>query len=206
MLIKVCGLTRYEDVCFCDKLGINMVGFIFYPKSPRFIYSEKVQGFSCDFAKKVGVFVKHDICKINKIIEQAGLDLIQLHGPYSINDCIKIGTSRVIKVIWPDSFKTKKDFLNEVRDYSRACKYLLFDAGTKGGGHGIGIKNIEYLRDIPNDISWLIAGGVCLNNISYFLGHISPHGIDMNSGVESSPGIKDKKAILKIFKKIKETR
>ena len=206
MLLKVCGLTRYEDVLFCDNLGVDLVGFIFFKKSPRYISVDKVKSFCTKNAKKVGVFVDHSAHEILQIIEYANLDLVQLHGKYSDTDCEKIGTHRIILTKWPDAYKDKNAFLNEIHRLSNKCLYFLFDAGIKGGGHGTKIKNISFLKAIPEEIKWIIAGGISSNNIEDILCELSPDGIDVNSGVEISKGIKDKDKIMGIYKKIKELR
>jgi phosphoribosylanthranilate isomerase len=154
----------------------------------------------------VGVFVNHDRETIKKIAKQAKLDLIQLHGPYSVEDCRELGASRIIKVLWPDSYDNKKSFLNDLKKYCGACRYFLFDAGKKGGGHGKEISALDYLKIIPKHIKWLMAGGISPDNIETLAKEISPTGWDVNSGVEISPGKKDQKLILNVLKKIKEMR
>ncbi len=204
MLIKVCGLTRYEDVEFCDNFGIDFVGFIFYKKSPRCIDTNFVKNIRCKNSLKVGVFVDHAVDDILDIYNEAKLDLVQLHGDYSIKDVEKIGKNRSIKVLWPDSCQNKIDFFNQVKIYVDICKYILIDSGKSGGGHGKSIKNIEWLKELSNDINWFLAGGITYDNIDNMLKNVKPIGLDINSGVEVRAGIKDLKKIELFYNKIKE--
>ncbi len=203
MFIKICGLTRYEDVMFCDDIGIDFVGFIFFKKSPRFVSPEKVRKFTVKRAKKVGVFVDHTINEIVDIIDIAKLDFVQLHGDYKEEECMILGKERVILTRWPDRYENIVFFIKELEKLKSIGSYFLMDAGIKGGGHGKEIKNKEFLTSIPEDINWILAGGLCLENIDHLLREINPRAVDINSGVEIKPGIKNKEEILKIYKKIK---
>lgn len=204
MLIKVCGLTTYEDVEFCDYLGINFVGFIFYKKSPRCIDLNFVREVRCKNSLKVGVFVDHTPDEIVDMCDQAKLDLVQLHGDYLVKDILKIGKSRVIKVLWPDKYHEECQFIAHIEKFMANCQYILIDSGKRGGGHGRAVNNLDYLKQLPHKTKWFLAGGLGVHNIFEILQEVNPTGVDLNSGVEVSPGIKDKEKIELICNKIKE--
>ncbi len=94
---------------------------------------------------------------------------------------------------WPDTYRDQNDFLNDIENSANRCNYFLFDSGIKGGGHGKSIEKISYLKAIPENIKWLIAGGITEHNIDTILKEVTPFGIDISSGVEIKKGCKRQK-------------
>jgi len=190
MLIKICGLKFSKDIQVCEEIGADFLGFIFHPASSRYVEPETVSALPRTGAMRVGVFVRQDVEEVKAIMQRAGLDIAQLHGDYSPKDCGQIGSERVSKVFWPERYTDLNSFNRELELYREYCRYFLFDAGTRGGGHGKPIRN-DLLSKMSPDIPWFLAGGVTPENLEKLLKQYSPDGIDLNSGVEKAPGDKD---------------
>ena len=103
MFIKVCGLTRSEEVAACLNMGIDATGFIFVPGSPREISQDEARALPRGAALRVGVFAKSSAARVLQIADRAGLDYVQLHGGESTAYCKAIGPERIIKTIWPET-------------------------------------------------------------------------------------------------------
>jgi phosphoribosylanthranilate isomerase len=190
LLVKVCGLTRPQDARLCLELGVDLTGFIFAAKSPRRVTPETVRGMPQGSALRVGVFVEQSVGEVLDIMEYAGLDLAQLHGGQSPEFCRAVGARRVIRVFWPAQHASPDALKTELERFAAVCHMLLLDAGTAGGGHGKTL-DLDFLRGLQAPLPWLLAGGLGPDNIASALAKIRPHGVDLNSQVESAPGIKD---------------
>lgn len=201
-LIKICGLTRKEDVELCLSLGVNFTGFIFAPKSPRYIVPEKVATMPSGNAARVGVFVNADEEYVLNIIDSAHLDFVQLHGKETIDYCKAIGAKRIIKVFWPESYSSIKDLQKDCDAFAPYCSMFLLDAGVSGGGHGK-LLPWEKLGNLGLPRPWLLAGGLTSQNAERALTSCEQKnfcGLDLNSGVEVSPGNKDALAITQLMR------
>ncbi len=192
-IVKVCGMTRQQDIQTCIHQGVDLLGFIFHPKSPRNTSPQDVPDLSKAPVRKVGVFVNQQPDEIVRIMETAGLDLAQLHGDHSVEACRAIGPDRAIKVFWPMRYERMDDLRRDMDLFAPVCTAFLLDAGMKSGGHGTSL-DFTTLEGIQPPRPWLLAGGLGPANITEAL-QCNPDGVDLNSGVESAPGIKDAKAI-----------
>lgn len=190
-LLKVCGLTKAEDVALCHNLGVDFTGFIFVPGSPRAASAAQVAALPVGASKKVGVFAGAGLDSISETARGARLEYIQLHGGEDVELCAAVGPERVIKVLWPEAHAGNVAGLQEELDrFAPVCSWFLFDAGTSGGGSGkaLDLPLFSQLR-IPRP--WLLAGGIGPRNLAGALNQCSPDGLDMNSALESAPGVKD---------------
>lgn len=201
LLIKVCGLTREEDLQCCRDLGVDLTGIIFHPASPRYVSPDLAGTWKKENELRVGVFVDQSIKETVDIIDRAGLDLVQLHGGQGPEICQAVGPDRVIRAFWPERFDRVEDFLEEIDRFKDVCRYFLFDAGKAGGGHG---KNIRcgWLDKIKSPRPYLLAGGLGPDNVSQML-DLDMAGFDLNSGVESSPGRKDQEKIRQVLSRVR---
>lgn len=199
-IIKVCGLLREQDIRDCITMGVNLLGFIFHPKSPRNTRPENVPDLRAHPVRKVGVFVNQAPEEITGIMDRARLHLAQLHGGHSVQDCEAVGPSRVIKVLWPMRYDILDDLRRDMDRFAPVCTAFLLDAGMASGGHG---KSLDFtrLKDLTPPRPWLLAGGLNPENIAEAL-KCCPDGIDLNSGVESAPGVKNAEKIKQIIQKI----
>ncbi|WP_185872915.1 phosphoribosylanthranilate isomerase [Blattabacterium cuenoti] len=202
--IKVCGL-KY-NILEISKLEIDFMGFIFYPRSPRFI-GYNLNLFLPQINKlKVGVFVNENEQTILNKSKEHKLDIIQLHGDESPILCEKLAKNNMtlIKVFHiNNSFSFKK-----TKDYVSLCNYFLFDTKTKYYG-GSGKKFVwNKLYDYDLCTYFFLSGGIIMQDImqitNIFHSHPKMFGIDINSGFEEFPGQKNCALIKHFVKKIKK--
>lgn len=189
MIVKVCGMTRSEDVAFSDGQGVDLVGFIFHPGSPRNVEAAWVAGQRPRHALKTGVFVRQGVADIEKLAREAGLDLLQLHGGHTPDQCRALGSERVIKVLWPERYATPEMLADDMELFAPVCRAFLLDSGTSGGGHGRSLDP-QSLGKLKCPRPWYLAGGLGPHNLET-MKTTGAAGFDLNSGVESAPGIKD---------------
>ena len=204
-LVKICGITSVRDAQKCADLGADMIGFIFHPQSPRFVGPFFPETLPDRSVLKVGVFVDQDADVVRTIMDDCRLDLAQLHGGQDETFCEAVGPERVIKVLWPDRYETDEDFQVELNRFAPHCRHFLFDAGSSGGGHGRTLDRSR-LRRVEVSRPWLLAGGLTPDNLPEALEQCAPHGVDLNSGVESAPGKKDHDKLEKLFHILSEER
>ncbi len=196
-LVKICGMTRMQDVELCASLGADLLGFIFHPKSPRNVDPDFVASVKTGITK-VGVFVDQPHPEVLEIMEHCGLHAAQLHGDQDFHFCWRIGPDRSIKTFWPAMYKSAKALENAMAGYEEACGHFLLDAGTIGQG-GTG-ETIDFgiLQDIEIQTPWFLAGGLGPHNLREALA-LNPSGLDINSGVEREPGVKDEAKLREVF-------
>ena len=206
--VKVCGLTRPEDALFCQECGVDFIGFVMAGESPRHISPEAVAAMPTispippipvSAAKRVGVFTSDDIAELEETAQVASLDYLQLHGGQSVETCRALGPERVIKVLWPERLGIA-DLQMELDRYASACAYFLFDAGKSGGGMGRPFA-WEMLRRLDVPRPWFLAGGIEPGSAKDAAAY-SPFALDVNSGVEISPGVKDVAKIRNVLRNL----
>ena len=202
--IKICGFKRKKDITDAISLGIKWIGLNFYEKSPRFISEKEAKILIEDLAdetKKIGVFVNPDEKKLFEIIKKLKINGIQLHGnePPALLEKFKENFPEKI-LIKAIHVKNKEDVLKKIKKYKKADYFLLdrYDETLYGGtGKRIDNKEIENL-DLPWD-KIFIAGGITPENVKDIIKKFKPFGIDVASGVEIAPGIKDIEKIKKLI-------
>ncbi|MEF8941322.1 MAG: phosphoribosylanthranilate isomerase [Desulfohalobiaceae bacterium] len=194
MRIKVCGLTRQRDIDACREFGAHWAGFIFHPESKRHIHPERAASLETGDLVRVGVLVRQDPEEALSIMRQCRLDLVQLHGDQDPAFCRRMGPERVIRTFWPQRFEREEDLQRELDRYAPCCDWFLLDAGLSGGGHGKRIEAEWLAGGLCFERPWLLAGGLGPESIGAGLS-LRPDGVDLNSGVEAAPGIKDRHAI-----------
>lgn len=191
---KVCGLTRPGDVAACLDAGAAMTGFIFAAKSPRRITPVAARALPRGDAYRVGVFVEQTVDEVLSIMDEAELDLAQLHGGQDPAFCEAVGPERVIKALWPEKLASTRVLQKELDRFAEACAFFLLDAGISGGGHGRSM-DFSLVAGIVAPQPWLLAGGLGPHNMEAALITAEPAGLDLNSGLETAPGLKDHAAI-----------
>ena len=189
-MIKVCGMTRAEDARAATDAGADLLGFIFHDGSPRNVTAEFVASVDAGGAAKVGVFVRQDAGEVRDIMRRAGLTYAQLHGGQEPDFCHAVGPERVIKVFWPERYPDRAALEADMARYADCAALFLLDAGASGGGHG---RSLDFtaLSEISSPRPLLLAGGLCAENLPQAIRACAPGGVDLNSGVESAPGVKD---------------
>ncbi len=201
--VKICGMTNLKDVKVAVDGGVDAVGFIFYKKSPRSVTMQAVRKIVLElppFFDSVGVFVNETAEQINKIADRCNLDRVQLHGNESPTFCKKI-RRRVIKAIRVKDIQS----LKKLSDYP-VSSFLLdtFSEDQYGGTGRVFDWNLAYPAKKYGPI--ILAGGLTPNNVRQAIQRIQPYGVDVCSGVESQPGIKDHKKMQIFLKNVKAER
>lgn len=197
-IIKICGLTRPEDLAFCQSSGVDLTGFIFAQKSPRFIEPHQVSLFPKGGERRVGVFAGHSVKEVLDIARIAKLDLLQLHGGESPEFCRDVGAERVIKVLWPDAL-LPDELPRIVEEFTDHCSFFLLDAGKQGGGSGNLLKG-QHIVNMVWPKPWLLAGGLGVSTVQKALDYFAPafpDGLDLNSALETKPGEKQEELVRK---------
>lgn len=192
--VKICGITRQEDATACVELGIEFCGFIFHPPSPRNIAPEAAANITTDGILRVGVFVHQTAREVLRIMQTAHLDLAQLAGDQDEDFCEKVGAGRIIRVFWPQRYGHVDDLATEFSHFADHAAYFLLDSGIKGGGSGTCL-DFGALQTIAPTRPWFLAGGLGPTTIPLALECLSPFAMDLNSGVESEPGVKSRAKI-----------
>jgi len=189
--LKVCGLTRQADADACAALGVDFCGFIFHAASPRGTTPQQAATIETPATlRRVGVFVKQSADEVRAAMTEARLDFAQLHGGQDDDFCRTVGPERVIRVFWPDRFADRAALEQTLTQAADTAAWFLLDAGTSGGGSG---QTIDWQRLAGLRLSrpWLLAGGLTPENVAEACAVCRPDGVDLNSGVESAPGLKD---------------
>ena len=200
MQVKICGITNIEDALCATENGAAAVGFIFYPPSPRYIEPQKAGEIIDRLPEhlvKVGVFVNETAEEIKRIYECCRLDIIQLHGDESPEFCRQLPGDRIIKaLVVKNEEDLKKGFLYDVAA-------ILVDSRHAGLYGGTGkTSNWKLAGRVTKPL--ILSGGLKEENILEALRVVSPAAMDINSGVESTPGKKDHAKIARIMQIINE--
>ena len=203
MKVKICGITHFEDAMMALETGADALGFNFFPPSPRYIDPVKASEIIRQlppFAITVGLFV--NVAQPEQVIETAkiaGIQLLQLHGDESPEYCSRLSGWPLIKVLRIGSDPVREDldrypvraFLLDVKD------------DTLFGGTGISfdwdlVQNIDRKRPV------ILAGGLRPDNVRRAIRTVKPYAIDVCSGVEQRPGIKDRAKLEALMKEVRD--
>lgn len=190
--IKVCGITNLEDGRFASGLFVDYLGFIFYEKSPRYIEPAKAGAIVnwLEGPEKIGVFVNQPLDEVNVTARETGLDFVQLHGTETVEYCELIDKP-IIKVIHVSEDSTKETLKSEIDKYDSVAKFFLFDTkvGDQWGGTG---KTFDW--NILNELTekpFFLSGGLNTDNVVKAIELTHPYAVDVSSGIEEEPGLKD---------------
>jgi len=202
--IKICGITNKKDALAAVELGADMLGFVFYKKSKRYVEPNTARDIVNELpsgVRKVGVFVDEEKDKVLETAEDVGLDTLQFHGDESPEYCRSFRSGyKVIK-----AFRLKgPSGLKGINDYD--TDWYLFDtaSGDSIGGTGKAfdwkiLKDFEVLRP------FILAGGLKCDNVGRAVKELMPYGVDVSTGVEASPGRKDAALMKKFIETVRKT-
>ncbi len=199
--VKVCGMTSLEDTMLAVRAGADAVGFIFYEKSPRAVKQKLVKEIIAalpPFVETVGVFVNEEFDKVNKIAEACGLHSVQLHGDESPAYCKKMHR-HVIKAIRVKD----EDSLKPLSKYS-VTAFLLdtYSEGEQGGTGKTFDWNLVHRAKKSGPV--ILAGGLGPNNVRSAIERVRPYAVDVCSGVEKSPGVKNPEKVNAFIQSVKK--
>ena len=197
LIVKICGLSTPETLDAALDAGADMVGFVFFPPSPRHLrfdvaraLGQRVRG----RAQKVALTVDADPAFLQSIVEALGPDILQLHGAESVAQITAIRRKFGLQVMKAVPIAVKED-LARIGTYATVADRLLFDAraprdATRPGGLG-NTFDWHLLKNVRSGMPFMLSGGLDATNIVDALRITRATGIDVSSGVERAPGVKD---------------
>jgi len=199
--VKICGITRRDDALAAARLGAHAVGLVFCARSPRNVSiaaAQEVVAALPPFVMAVGLFVDAAAREIEAVLSEVRLDLLQFHGDETAAFCTRFG----VPFIKAARVRPGLDLIQYARDYG-AARGLLLDAFVDGTHGGTGTAFDWSL--IPPDLSLpiVLSGGLNPANVSDAIRRVSPWAVDVSSGVEASPGIKDPQKIAAFMKEVR---
>lgn len=201
--VKICGIRRREDALLSLEEGAWALGFIFHRPSPRFIEpveaAELLAGIrrqaGAEF-KAVGVFVDWDIEELNAVVSQVGLDVAQLHGDETPEYAGRVAAGEIWK-----AFRVGPGFEPGLLDGFSSRIGILLDGWSPAEAGGTGQSfDWSVARSCQQERPVILAGGIDAGNLSDALAAVDPFAVDVSSGVESAPGVKDGERIRELFR------
>jgi len=203
--VKVCGTTNADDAMLAAELGVDALGFIFFPKSPRNIAFGDAAAIIRNlpiFIDRVGVFVNPTLEMIRDGVS-TGLSVLQLHGtepPELCRELKRINPGcRIIKAFRVGAQTQAAEFT----PYASVVDAYLLDTYVKGSEGGTGLVfDWSIIKKLDLQLPFLLAGGLNVDNINEAVCTVKPYAVDVNSGIESSPGKKNHNALRQLMHKI----
>lgn len=204
--IKICGITSLEDARFVAGALADYMGFVFYEESPRYITPAKagaminwIEGPEC-----VGIFVNQPLDDVNMVGRQTGIDFVQLHGNENPDYCSLVDKP-IIKAIHVEEGDTASELNERIEPYFNHVEYLLFDTKVEGQWGGTG-KSFDWsvLDEVARGIPYFLSGGLNPENIVEACKVVNPYAVDISSGLEAEPGIKDFDKVDALMEKMRD--
>ncbi len=200
MRIKICGLTRKQDVQDAVAAGADALGFVLYAPSPRAVTAEQAAQLLQSvpaFVTSVALFVNESAEEIKRVLSICPFDLLQFHGDESADFCRQFNRPymKAIRV------RSASDIEDAVQQYPDT-KALLLDAYVENLPGGTG-QAFDW-RLIPQlSVPWVLAGGLKANNVAAAINQVQPFAVDISGGVEASKGIKDRQKIQEFISEVR---
>jgi phosphoribosylanthranilate isomerase len=203
--IKICGITNLDDALLAAELGADALGFIFYPKSPRYVAPEAARAIIAQLpplVTSVGVWVDEAAAVVQELAARVGLDWLQVHGQESPEYCRSLGR-RVIK-----GFRIQDaGSLSELKPFQGAVQALLLDTYKKGQVGGTGeVFDWRLAREAREYGPIILAGGLTPENVAQAIAAAQPQAVDTASGTEAAPGKKDPAKLKAFFRAVRGSK
>jgi phosphoribosylanthranilate isomerase len=205
--VKICGVTRVEDARLAWAAGADALGLNFYPRSPRYVTAETAAALARTrpaLGSVVGVFVNESPDVIRSRVRECGLTSVQLHGDEPPEACTGYGVPviKALRVRGPEDVERARTYVG-----AGDVAALLLDGAAPGyGGGGVGFDWSLVARLADAGVPVLVAGGLTPANVQEAVRATRPYGVDVASGVEVSPGIKDADAVRAFVRAAKHMR
>lgn len=198
--IKFCGITRLEDLQLAAQLGVDALGFVFHPSSPRAVNVQQACALSehCPpFISRVGLFMNQDSRTINRVLERVALDVLQFHGDEPEALCASFGLPYI------KSVAMGSDIHPACSDHARALA-LLFDSNQAGQAGGCG-RVFDWNKVPALSQPVILAGGLNAGNVRAAIQTVRPYAVDVSSGIEEVKGIKSKSRMKSFVNAVRAT-
>ena len=202
--VKVCGITNAEDALAAVEAGADALGFIFYEKSPRYVVPAVVSGIIAELpplVMSVGVFVNEGLATVRSIMDTCGLTMAQLHGEETASYCRELARPAIKALRLKD-----RGSLLALADYQGrgGVRGFVLDAFSELAYGGTGqITDWNLAAEVAKSSPVLLAGGLTPDNVSEAIRTVHPYGVDVSSGVESTPGKKDHAKVRAFFEAVR---
>jgi len=201
--VKICGITSVKDAMAAADVGVDAVGLVFYPRSKRYVTIEQacaIRDCLPPFVTLVGLFLDADREEVHSILTQVAVDVLQFHGLENERQCTGYGRP-YIKAL---SYRRTGEFDRMAADFPHAQGFLI-DGHEEGGAGGTGREWITGNEWNAGDINqpWILAGGLTASNVQGAILRARPWGVDVSSGVENAPGIKDGVKMLEFMRAVR---
>ena len=200
--VKICGITRPEDGIEAARLGVDAIGLVFYEKSPRNVTLQQAQSI-CEslpgFVTVVSLFLNPEAEWVETVLTECPIDLIQFHGKESVKFCRSFAKPYIKALGMVDN----KDLVSQSGQYHDA-RGILLDSHETGAAGGTGeIFNWDL---IPQQFrrSIILAGGLKPDNVAEAIRTVRPYAVDLSSGVEAEPGIKDATLMAQLMNEVRQ--
>jgi phosphoribosylanthranilate isomerase len=198
--IKICGITRPEDVATAAHLGVDAIGLVFSSNSPRCLspaQAKPLADAAPAFITVTGLFLNPTRHAVQRILSAVRLDLLQFHGEEPPELCRSFARPYIKAV----PMGGQVDLADYVRQYADASALLLDShAAGQAGGTGVSFPWSRVPRLVGRPT--ILAGGLRVDNVAAAIGIVHPYGVDVSSGVESAPGIKDAEKIREFVREV----
>jgi phosphoribosylanthranilate isomerase len=196
--VKVCGLTRVSDVLACAEAGVDWIGLNFHPASPRRVEMSRAANLIAALPapmEAVGLFVDRPPAEVAEVASRLGLRIVQLHGQESPEDILALRhlvTVRAFRLGDVASIAQMTSYLDRCRALGRSPDAVLIDGYRPGHAGGTGrLIAADVLDALPPTPRLILAGGLTPGNVAAGVARVGPWMVDVSSGVESVPGLKD---------------
>ncbi|PTN50692.1 phosphoribosylanthranilate isomerase [Achromobacter xylosoxidans] len=194
--IKICGLTREQDIDAAVAAGVDAIGFVFYPKSKRCLTptrAAQLRRMVPSFVDVVALFVNAQEAEVQAVLDQVKPELLQFHGDETPQDCAHYGHRflRAFRAGAP-GLDTAENLASTCRAYGEAAGWLFdsYSAGYGGSGHGFDYALLDEVRADPVSRPLILSGGLNAENVGQAVELVRPWAVDVSSGVELEQGIK----------------
>ncbi len=203
--VKICGITRIEDALTTAELGADALGFVFFPKSPRYVSDETVRDIIRrlpEAVATVGVFVNASFSGIMRKVEYCGLTAVQLHGLETPDLVLRLAAEKLIVI--KALFSGKPPFITDVSNYNASAYLVECGKGVLPGGNALE-WNWSEARGLSRNHPLVLAGGLTPENVGKAVSDAQPDAVDVSSGVELQPGIKDTRKVKVFLEAVKKS-
>ncbi|MFY3553297.1 phosphoribosylanthranilate isomerase [Achromobacter insolitus] len=194
--IKICGLTREQDIDAAVAAGVDAIGFVFYAKSKRCLTpmrAAQLRRMVPAFVDVVALFVNPEEAEVRAVLDQVKPELLQFHGDETPQDCARYGHRflRAFRAGAP-GLETAEALASTCRAYGEAAGWLFdsYSAGYGGSGHGFDYSLLDEVRADPVSRPLILSGGLNAENVGQAVQSVRPWAVDVSSGVELEQGIK----------------
>jgi len=198
--VKICGMMRAADVAAAIAAGVDALGFVFVPASKRCLdhtLAARLCRLVPAFITRVGLFLDQPADDIRQVLDQVPLNLLQFHGRESPEFCRQFGLPYIKAIAVEDS---NSIHCAERKFYDAAG--ILVDSHQPGAMGGTG-KTVDWGKVCPGERPWILAGGLTPDNVAEAVHRLRPWAVDVATGVEQSPGVKDEVAMKRFIQEAK---